>query len=513
MRTWNVTHGGILTALALAATARAATYCVATAGSDANSGADWSKPLLTIGAAVAKCVSGDDTILVSNGVYTLSSTINLTSKNGVYIRSWNNGALDPTNTIVDGNDTVLGFLSWNSNPTLDGITVRNCRNIFSGGAISFWANGARVLNCLLLNNVSTNHTSDDAGGGGLYLGGTGTFASNCTLRGNSCSTNGGGAYVVNGARIVDSVVESNTACGAGGGLYVQNGPSFASNCIIRGNTAYGYGGGVRARHNATIYRCIVEGNTSYVNGGGVYLEDVSSLSRSTIKDNTAMGTGGGVFGGVISYTVGNCDLIGNQARGSGGGAYSVTLYNCTLSGNAAGTYGGGSYAYGGGAFYAKMYNCLVVGNKANQGGGLFSSFTAPGSELYNCTIVSNTAQYGGGCDMNGKGGIWNCIVYTNLQVGGDSPNLRGSSGLVTNSCMTPLVAGPGNIADDPKFVDAVGGNYRLRTDSPCIDKGLDGSWTTTYAFDLDGKPRLRNWQVDMGAFEALIPAGTVISCR
>jgi hypothetical protein len=62
---------------------------------------------------------------------------------------------------------------------------------------------------------------------------------------------------------------------------------------------------------------------------------------------------------------------------------------------------------------------------------------------------------------------------------------------------------------EPLFVDYVGGNLCLQSNSPCINAGLNA-----YApgpTDLDGLPRIVSGTVDIGAYEFQGP-GSVISC-
>src|SRR5262249_27765221 len=59
--------------------------------------------------------------------------------------------------------------------------------------------------------------------------------------------------------------------------------------------------------------------------------------------------------------------------------------------------------------------------------------------------------------------------------------------------------GPGNIALDPFFVDRLSGNLRLQSNSPCINIGLNAATVT--ATDLDGRPRIVQNIVDIGAYE------------
>jgi hypothetical protein len=95
--------------------------------------------------------------------------------------------------------------------------------------------------------------------------------------------------------------------------------------------------------------------------------------------------------------------------------------------------------------------------------------------------------------------------------------------------------GLGNMNANPKFIGAVGVNYRLHSDSPCIDAGSnwlvgtdvddldgDGSTAELVPVDFDGLPRLadavapdtgcgENAIIDLGAFEVVgTPSNNVL---
>jgi hypothetical protein len=55
-----------------------------------------------------------------------------------------------------------------------------------------------------------------------------------------------------------------------------------------------------------------------------------------------------------------------------------------------------------------------------------------------------------------------------------------------------------NLTTDPKFVNAAGGDFRLRPDSPAINKGVSLSEVT---YDYAGVPRPQGSGYDIGAYE------------
>ena len=84
----------------------------------------------------------------------------------------------------------------------------------------------------------------------------------------------------------------------------------------------------------------------------------------------------------------------------------------------------------------------------------------------------------------------------------------------------------GCITADPKFVDPANGDFRLQTDSPCVNKGLNADWMTTNEIDpVTGKrkkvldlagslrisPKREGARVDIGCYEVWFPLGTIIS--
>jgi hypothetical protein len=239
-------------------------------------------------------------------------------------------------------------------------------------------------------------------------------------------------------------------------------------------------------------------------GGGVYSPGSSAvISNCVLIGNYASEGGGGASGGFLQ----SCLLVSNWAGSVGGGAYNCALSNCVLRGNFAGDGGGGAYNYSGpgylplinctvmynrsgrhsGGALGVLGNCVVVSNRATAfGGGALGYIT-------NCTLVGNAAGQGGGTY---EGLLQNCIVYNNSAASGSNHIYS----TLNNCCTAPLpTSGIGSFTNAPQFIDQAGGNLRLQSNSPCINRGESSlTWGTV---DLDGRPRIIGATVDVGAYE------------
>jgi hypothetical protein len=266
----------------------------------------------------------------------------------------------------------------------------------------------------------------------------------------------------------------------GGGIWCAD-SGVVTNCVLTSNSASAYGGGAKG---GTLYQCTLGGNSA-LGGGGAYS---NILHYCTLIGNLTTDSNGG---GASESALYHCTLSGNVSDDYGGGAYRCTLYQCTILGNSARSWGGGAAA-------GLLYNCLVEGNSAETGGGAFAS------ALYQCTVVGNSAMDSGGGIIGST--LYNCIVLdNNMLMGIGGANYTGGE-FIYHSCTTPLPTnGTGNITNEPAFVNAQTGDYRLRYGSPCIDAGTNLSALITN--DLAGNPRPLDGDADgvagfdMGAYE------------
>ncbi|MCL1921271.1 MAG: InlB B-repeat-containing protein [Kiritimatiellaeota bacterium] len=255
-----------------------------------------------------------------------------------------------------------------------------------------------------------------------------------------------------------------------------------TNTVLVGFTltgGYAFGGNGGGAIYGTLRECVLKKNEAAGgNGGGAY---GSALSGCVVEDNKASYYGGGTWGGTLE----NCTLEENEAGNQGGGAYGGTLNNCTLKGNVS---VGGS---GGGAYNSTLNNCLLTGNESgSSGGGAYQGL------LVNCTVAGNKSNGSGGGVNSAT--VRNCVVWGNLR-GPVTNNLYSCT--VASSCSSPSPAGDGNIGEDPLFVDAAGGDFRLSEGSPCVSAGSNDF--IVGKCDLVGNPRIMGARVNMGAYESI----------
>lgn len=411
----------------------------------------WATAATNIQDAIDATSAGDQ-ILVTNGVYETGNRLTsdgvanrVVITNSVVLRTVNGASV----TTIDGGQAVR-CVSLANGASLIGFTLTKGKGGDGGGVRCASANEL-VLDCQLINNSGVS-------GGGAYSG----TLSNCTLSGNSSgagvNNRGGGAFgsILNNCTLTGNRTGNNIGTDGGGAF-----GCILNDCSISYNSA----------------------NSDWSNGAGI--------CNSTANNCTLFANSGTyVFGGGAAYSsLTNCIMMGNIAV-NGGGGYNCTFVNCTLSSNTA-TWGGGSYR-------GTLLNCLLVGNRAYQvGGGAYQG------SLFGCTVAGNRAYSGGGVASYN---VVNSIVYYNTSTYNE-PNYSGSTTL-DYCCTTPLPAGGiGNLTNPPGFVHMVGSNFRLQTNSPCINSGKN-----TYpavSVDLDGNPRVAGGTMDIGAFEFQSPSSVL----
>jgi hypothetical protein len=442
--------------------AQAANRYVAQGGqTPASPYATWATAASNIQDAV-NAAGTNDTVWVGAGVYTASpNATDYFGTNVVFINkplTLRNSAALPGDVVIDGQGAHRGVMVCYQQTTanrfvLDGLVISNGFATNSGGGVYFdCRNNTAVASWtgVVQNCVITRNSAGGVGSGGY----------------------GGGIY---GAQV-----------GGGGGRF----GFIVSNCVIRDN---------RALYGPT--------NAMQAYGGGLYLSGAGKIAGCSILNNRAT-KGGGIFNNQ-SLDLWNSSVVGNSVTNGRDRAGNASTSE---------PYGGGIYSSVNGPVL--MRSCLLASNVSSLGaGGVYVGGGA--SALVNCTVADNTTigvmgNYGGVVYV--YGGSLQCvnsIVVSNLPYHARN-TVEGSGVYVTNCCLIPANYGSTNppsglTTNSPVFLDYAAGNYRLATNSPCIDTGLNQPWMDT-AMDLDGVWRISPAQdgiVDRGAYEYLIRTGSV----
>ena len=470
----------------------AATWYVAPAdagGDDSNPGTGWGagEPFATIQRGVLFASSNaNDVVLVSNGTYVFSSEVQITA--GITVRSLEGRSKTFINCNYPDSQN-RGFYLRHTDALLEGFTISNAYINDGGGAVR--VEKGLVRDCRMTRSWGNR-------GSGVYIESDG-IVSNCLIDLNDqepLAGYGGGVENVGGL-ITDSQIISNKSRSYGGGIYLRDGGTISNSLITDNKSTNSYGGGIATRGIVNVYNCQIVSNEAPVQrGGGICFQHGPG---GVVADSLIAGNSSGLYGGGIileGTEVYNCQVINNTATDHGGGistaiAGSINyVRNCLIAGNVSlsSSYGGGGMHVGMGTV-AFVENCTIVSNSApnKRAGGIY--VYRGGLNIGNSIITSNTASettYLEWIGTSGTNAFTNCLMYSLTQ--------------------TVVLPGVSNITDKPAgFVQASDGNYRLSSDSPCVNAGRNQPEWMENARDLDGRLRLDPFtrQVDIGCYEYL----------
>lgn len=321
----------------------------------------------------------------------------------------------------------------------------------------------------------------------------------------------GGAFVFNSGESARTVVEGFTITRGpssvrGSAVSCTNGASpTIRNCTITESFGRADFGVIHCfGSSATIENCTlrqIEGfGISLFDGGNPIVSGCTLIGcgvaiggvDATIVDCTISGSPnhGIIVRSTTATTIANCVLRGNTAQ-VGGGIYcdssDVLIINCTITGNSA-AYGGGLASFGGRPI---VRNCTITGNMANEGGGVFCDL-GNATTITNCVLVGNRAGRGSEIALVGE------LAPSSVSI--SFSDVEGGEPAVFVGPGSTLLWGPGNIDEDPLFVDP-GADFHLRKGSPAIDAGDPSLLPQMGETDLDGEKRVWNARVEMGVDE------------
>ncbi|MBS0635543.1 MAG: hypothetical protein JSR37_08790 [Verrucomicrobia bacterium] len=251
--------------------------------------------------------------------------------------------------------------------------------------------------------------------------------------------------------------------------------------------------------NNSSFHVLVIANISL--GDSVIVDGVTiqnaNCNGNTLHTYNGVGFNGNEGGGVSA--------VGNNWLGN-----ALMFRNCAFINN-----NGNNHAA---AFYnnessPSFVSCLFANNTAPNDGSAIFNWSNSKPVFTNCTIAYNITANSGGTIANAGTCLPvfnNCIMWLNgtsagLNNSGIS-NDAGSSITANNSIMQ----GTAN-AIDPLFINAATGNYRLSYASRAVNAGSNALYVgdLNNDNDIDGKPRLTGYSLDMGAYEVASAPSTL----
>lgn len=318
-----------------------------------------------------------------------------------------------------------------------------------------------VANCWFHHNATC--ADPDCAGGAIYNGFSDAIIQDCVFSFNSAASGGAVTSLGGNPTFTGCTFDHNSAAPySGGAVYNSGGEPTFEGCVFQWNTAQMNGGAVvDYGSEAAFTSCLFDSNSATGgSGGGIFNYEVATttIDDSWFQNNSAGNAGGGIgIAGGADVAVTGSSMVSNEAS-SGGGVH------CDLS-----TF--------------TLENCELVGNEPHEVGtifvdGLISSCTMTG---WGATIPTSGINNTGMADIE----VTNTIIwgYDDLPISSNASTLPN----VHHSLIQGSFPGVDILSTDPLFVDLSSADASLQPGSPCIDSG-DG--LTAPLLDHDGNPRV-----------------------
>ena len=447
--------------------------------------------------AVAAASAGE-TIFLMSGTHPIFAQIDIAKANLAVTGKY--GGYDGGEAIVDAQGLCRHFRCSSDNSGQSGFVIENLTlangAAGGGGSMYFKSRTGTIRNCVFRNNATTGTSS----GGAIH------------------------SYTANGTIVSNCVFFGNTATAYGGAIYTQQNSGTSSdrciiaNCIITNNTAARCGGGIYAERCIEIDGCLFAGNTAntqtdYRRGGAIYAGIYSKITGSAFTGGSAAVYGSAIELAGNNATVSKCSFAGLSATGSYGVIHANKVSNCQVFNcaftNTAWSSGSQLFFSEGAASSLTVRQCLIVPNSGS--GAVVNNYTGGQTRFENCTILASSFD----SKVTGPG---QNVLVNSIVPNADISSSGTFANIITNSCVKSVTGGTedcGVIVGNPRFVDAENGDYSLKHNSPCRDRGFFLDWMTTDATDIIGNPRVVTdgrplaedpaALPDIGCYECMLP--------
>ena len=382
------------------------TIHIATNGNDSASGVSWATAKKTIDAALSAALDGQ-TIILSNGVYQLKSTVTITK--AVTLTGFGGAE----NTVISTTNNIQLLTISKAAAVVKDLT-------FAGGTYFSDSTGypdTPPLLCagvLVTAGMLTNCTVRDcsvvrhAGGAALCVNGANALVAGCTITNNTAKAYGTGgrpyflrgcAVTMTAGRVEDCEIAWNVG-GSGVGAAVTGGT--LANCRIHDNTGSYVGtleGGAQPGENnaysygtvyimgGTVTDCLIVGNRA-ATAAGVYLFKGGTLTNSIVADNVATMDYLGLDDSM------NPKVMPEPGRRTGVGGVLVygtssRVVDCTITNNTSVWFGSGQ---GVTLLLGTVEDCRLKAN--GEAGGTAADFVSIGGTSGGLTITPRASGEG-----------------------------------------------------------------------------------------------------------------------
>jgi len=373
-----------------------------------------------------------DTITLPAGTYTISIANSAGDENGALT-----GDLDITDdltingagaaaTIIDGGglDRLL-HINPNGSTTalsvsLADLTIQNG----SVGSSASFINGGGIFDgsfsdTLSLGNCTITGNSSSSEGGGIFSYGT-LNVTGGTITGNTATGGVGGGISGVNLNLTSTSVTNNSSSGDGAGIHTDGTTTITGATITGNSTTSGRGAAVAVRGPAVITDSDLSNNTASSKGGATFNHDSLSIINCTLNNNSSGWKGGAIYqdedGDIL---IKDSMFDGNTADGDGGAIYyenddsspdiAVDMFNTVISNNSSGGDGGGIYFDNS----SGHMNVVIDGNKITKnhadfdGGGMYIEDIDRNMIIRKTSITDNSAGIIGSVTLGNGGGIYN----------------------------------------------------------------------------------------------------------